>query len=114
MLLLQNFDLPVPYSAVALRELPDTSSLYWTLVQKRALASDAEQSGLRVVRQRQPIVNDEGEEIEPAERVTPEWLEREGVRFVVALQAIVNACIFGTLVTMLAESYHMPEKQVGP
>ena len=86
-LLLQNFDLPVPYSAVALRELPDTSSLYWTLVQKRALASDAEQSGLRVVRQRQPIVDDEGEEIEPAERVTPEWLEREGVRFVVALQA---------------------------
>ncbi len=86
-LLLQNFDLPVSYSSMALRELPDTSSLYWTLVQKRALRMDAEHPGLRIVRQRQPIVDDEGEELEPAERVTPEWLEREGVRFVVALQA---------------------------
>ncbi|MFM7299329.1 MAG: hypothetical protein ACKO4Q_19155 [Planctomycetota bacterium] len=86
-LLLQNFDLPVPYSSTSLRALPDTSSLYWTLVQKRALQPGEEHAGLNIVRQRQPVVDDEGEELEPAERVTPEWLEREGVRFVVALQA---------------------------
>jgi len=86
-LLLQNFDLPVPYSSTSLRALPDTSSLYWTLVQKRALQPGEEHAGLNIVRQRRPVVDDEGEELEPAERVTPEWLEREGVRFVVALQA---------------------------
>ena len=86
-LLLQNFDLPVSYSTAALRELPDTSSLYWTLVQKRALRTDEDRPGLRIVRQRQPVLDEDGEEVEPAERVTPEWLEREGVRFVVALQA---------------------------
>jgi len=86
-LLLQNFDLPVPYSSRSLRALPDTSSLYWTLEQKRALQPGEEHSGLNIVRQRQPVVDDEGEELEPAERVTPEWLEREDVRFVVALQA---------------------------
>jgi len=79
--------LPVPYSSTSLRALPDTSSLYWTRVQKSALDANEEHPGLYIVRQRQPVVDAEGEELEPAERVTPEWLEREGVRFVVALQA---------------------------
>jgi hypothetical protein len=86
-LLLQNFELPTVYSAESLRELPKISTLYWSQEQREHLQEGSTWPGLHVVRQRQAIVDDEGEEVTPAERVTPEWLEENGVRFVVALQA---------------------------
>jgi hypothetical protein len=86
-LLLQNFELPAVYSAESLRELPKISTLYWSQAQREHLQEGSTWPGLYVVRQRQAIVDNEGEEVTPAERVTPEWLEENGVRFVVALQA---------------------------
>lgn len=89
-LLLQNFDLPVEYSTAALRDLPVIETLYWSRAQRDCRDIERDAPGLRVVRQKLAVVDDEGEELEPAEPVTRAWLERHGVRFVVALQASGN------------------------
>lgn len=89
-LILQNFDLPLPYSSVALRALPPSQSLYWTQAQRALRDVSKDEPGLHVVRQQPAIVDDEGEELEPSEPVTRQWLERNGVKYVVALQASRN------------------------
>jgi hypothetical protein len=69
-LILQNFDLPIPYSSVALRALPQSQSLYWTQAQRTLRDVSKDEPGLHVVRQQPAIVDDEGEELEPSEPVT--------------------------------------------
>jgi hypothetical protein len=86
-LLLQNFDLPSPYSGAALREMARNSTLYWTSSQRELVDPASDATGLRIIRRKQPDFDDAGEEVEPAEPVTQKWLTDNGVKFVVALQA---------------------------